>query len=334
MSSSPLLDIELICPTCLNPLTKADTLNLLKSHFICPFCNSLYPIVNSKPVLVPVCHRNIVHPLPDYMHASEKIKKSTLYTRSFKHLAWIPTLSVNLSRKKALANAFNEISSRISSQISKGKTLVIGCGNDQANILAVSTVPRSLVTFVDIDTSAKCDLIADAHCLPFSDSQFDFIIVTAVLEHVLSPASVIDELIRVSSKNALIYSEVPFLQPLHEYPYDFQRYTLHGHRLLFSHYFLIEYGITAGPISALLVFAEALLLNLFPLRSSLTRSLFKLPFRIIFSWLKYFDYLLPSIFGIGGLASCTYFYGRLLSQPIPSASYVRGLAETTSSSHV
>jgi Methylase involved in ubiquinone/menaquinone biosynthesis len=168
--------------------------------------------------------------------------------------------------------------------------------------------------FSDIDQSADCDIYADAHHLPFEDQAFDGVITTAVLEHVLDPWCVAREIVRVTKYSGIVYSELPFLQGVHEGAYDFTRFTMGGHRNLFSQYRELDSGVVAGPGTA---FVWAI--------SSLFRSLFKsdrlsvctdLMSRILFGWVKYVDYLIARHPIAEDFASCTYFYGEKKRVPL------------------
>ncbi len=105
---------------------------------------------------------------------------------------------------------------------------------------------------IDVYPSAEVDCIADAHCLPFPDSFFDCIIIQAVLEHVISPQGVVSEIHRVLSEKGIVYSELPFIQSVHEGPFDFTRFTHSGHQLLFTSFRLISTGVHHGPTQSLL----------------------------------------------------------------------------------
>lgn len=90
--------------------------------------------------------------------------------------------------------------------------------------------------YCDIDSNAEVDLFCDAHELPFVERVFHGVIITAVLEHVLYPERVVNEIHRVLVDGGAIYSEIPFMQQVHEGAYDFTRYTLSGHRLLMNQF--------------------------------------------------------------------------------------------------
>jgi len=57
---------------------------------------------------------------------------------------------------------------------------------------------------------------------------FDAVWIQAVLEHVLDPVRVVAEIHRVLRPGGLVYSEIPFMQEVHEGAYDFTRFRLSG----------------------------------------------------------------------------------------------------------
>ena len=124
------------------------------------------------------------------------------------------------------------------------KVLIIGAGeigNGLENFLT-----RHQCHGVDIYTSQNIDTVCDAHRLPFFDSEFDLVIIQAVLEHVIDPEKVISEIYRVLSDFGHVYAETPFMQPVHEGAYDFRRYTCMGHRLIFHSFDVIDFGPLGG----------------------------------------------------------------------------------------
>jgi SAM-dependent methyltransferase len=70
------------------------------------------------------------------------------------------------------------------------------------------------------------------HRIPREDGYFDAIICNAVLEHVENPQDVIREFFRVLRPGGHLYVCIPFLQPEHLDPTDYQRYTKDGLRRL------------------------------------------------------------------------------------------------------
>lgn len=79
------------------------------------------------------------------------------------------------------------------------------------------------------------------HEIPKPDGFFDAIICNAVLEHVANPDQVMQEFARVCRGGGALYLGVPFLQPEHKDPTDYQRYTADGlTRLAERHGFIVE----------------------------------------------------------------------------------------------
>lgn len=97
---------------------------------------------------------------------------------------------------------------------------------------------------VDIDNAYNfTDHISDVtKGLPFENNVFDLVLCSAVLEHVNEPIKVVSEIHRVLNHHGLVWSDIPFLQPLHRIPTDYQRYTIDGIRYLFRHFEEISSG--------------------------------------------------------------------------------------------
>lgn len=77
---------------------------------------------------------------------------------------------------------------------------------------------------------ARPDVFADAARLPFSDSSVDSVICLEVIEHLYDPASALAEIRRVLKPGGRAWVSIPFMYPIHNEPYDFQRFTEHGLR--------------------------------------------------------------------------------------------------------
>lgn len=78
--------------------------------------------------------------------------------------------------------------------------------------------------------AAQPDVFADAANLPFPAACFDGVFCLEVLEHVPEPAKVMQEIARVLKHGGRAWISMPFLYPLHDAPFDFQRYTVFGLR--------------------------------------------------------------------------------------------------------
>jgi SAM-dependent methyltransferase len=118
----------------------------------------------------------------------------------------------------------------------KGKVLNAGAGNRDIRRLVDGQLFNQ-----DIPTglhNANINIFSPLHQIPVEDGFFDVIICNAVLEHVANPDDVLREFHRVCKPKGVLYLCVPFMQPEHLDPTDFQRYTLDGlKRLVQQHGF-------------------------------------------------------------------------------------------------
>jgi SAM-dependent methyltransferase len=80
--------------------------------------------------------------------------------------------------------------------------------------------------------SENIDFVSPLHEIPTADGFFDTIICNAVLEHVANPDEIMDEFARVMAPGGSLYLTIPFMQPEHRDPTDYQRYTIDGIKLL------------------------------------------------------------------------------------------------------
>jgi SAM-dependent methyltransferase len=110
----------------------------------------------------------------------------------------------------------------------RGSVLDLGCG--RAPYRAWLSRRAASVVAVDVGLWPGVDVVADAHHLPFRDRCFDTVFCTELLEHVSDPRRVSEEVARVLSPGGHALVTVPFVYPLHESPYDFQRFTHFGLR--------------------------------------------------------------------------------------------------------
>jgi SAM-dependent methyltransferase len=129
--------------------------------------------------------------------------------------------------------------------------LIIGGGGLGAGVETFLQDASVQVIATDVYASANTQVVADAHHLPFDDGVFDGVWITAVLEHVLEPQTVVNEIWRVLKPAGLVYAETPFMQPVHGNAYDFTRFTACGHRWLFRRFEQIDAGASAGAGHAL-----------------------------------------------------------------------------------
>jgi SAM-dependent methyltransferase len=199
----------------------------------------------------------------------------------------------------------------------------VGSGHQKRELVAILGSPlQARLLCTDVSASADVDLFCDAHELPFDDGSFDALITTAVLEHVLYPERVAHELHRVLREGGLLYSEIPFIQQVHEGAHDFTRFTLSGHRRLLNGFQEIQSGMVAGPGTALVWSIEHFMIGF--TRNRLVRSLLRALARYTFFWIKYFDFFFRHRTAALDGASCTYFLGSRRNQVVSDADIIIG----------
>jgi SAM-dependent methyltransferase len=110
---------------------------------------------------------------------------------------------------------------------------------------------------VDLIDYKNVNIVSDIDRLPFRNNSIDILINIAVLEHVKNPDGVVEEINRVLKPGGVVYSYIPFLQPFHASPFDYNRYTSEGIINLYRNFELMSVKPTAGPMSTLLwIFQE------------------------------------------------------------------------------
>lgn len=287
----------------------------------CPSCAMRYPLSKGRPVLLR--QDNNVFPIDAYMaHQDSGPGRRSLVSR----LA--PDNGINLAKDRVLGKLRDLLDQRGPCAI-----LVVGGGRQRhwLSPLMQAKQPHILI-YTDIDAGADVEIFCDGHDLPFADGVFDAVITTAVLEHVLDPDRVAGEIGRVTKVGGLLYSELPFMQQVHEGAYDFTRYTLSGHRRLFRQFQALDSGLVAGPATALVWAIEAFAMGFF--RRHKLRSAAMLGARLCFFWLKYFDRMMDGHPTAMDGASCTYILGSRAQQPISDAEIVAGYVGAINVRHV
>jgi len=122
----------------------------------------------------------------------------------------------------------------------KGKVLNAGAGWRDVSHLIEGELTNQDITWPG-DERTNIHIHSPLHHIPVESNFFDAILCIAVLEHVENPEEVVPELYRVLKPGGHLILEVPFLQPEHKVPTDFQRYTRDGLVRLVSHHgFAVE----------------------------------------------------------------------------------------------
>ena len=237
------------CPVCKEELRrKEDALEC--ANDICDSTTRRYMIMSGIPVLIPFGMEHCVLSPPKEtasLNLGSKRRDLDEKTMKLKSLFRKVLMGENSDTRRNftyLARLLADCSSRV---------LVIGGGTvgSGANDFYDHCKSNNIsIESIDVYASSHCSVVADAHYLPFSDECFDMVIIQAVLEHVANPEKVVGEIRRVLTRRGIVYAETPFMQCVHEGPYDFTRFTNSGHRYLFRDFDEISSGVHHGAFSS------------------------------------------------------------------------------------
>lgn len=106
----------------------------------------------------------------------------------------------------------------------------------QENIICRKTIGPLVKEYVGLDMreGPGVDVVADAKSMPFPDNEFEVLISTDCLEHVDWPRDVMHEAFRVTKPGGLFYLTTVFDFEIHNFPWDYGRFTPEYIRLLLS----------------------------------------------------------------------------------------------------
>jgi len=82
------------------------------------------------------------------------------------------------------------------------------------------------------ERNAAINVVGSAYDLPFGSQYFDLILGLQIIEHLSDPLSFLQEAQRVLCHGGTIILTFPLINPVHEAPYDFFRFTEYGLRHL------------------------------------------------------------------------------------------------------
>jgi SAM-dependent methyltransferase len=289
----------LACPEC-----KGDV-NIDEEKIICYKCNNIYPIENGIPVLIN--EKNSIFKISDFkIHRGNDDTTGGRFQKKNKKL--LNYLLPNNSTNFQSGRNFKAICELLAKKNHQSVVLVIGAGERGAGIENLAHDNITLVS-TDVIFSPSIQFIVDGHDIPFKSNMFDGVIIQAVLEHVVDPYRVVNEIHRILKPTGIVYSETPFMQQVHMGRYDFTRFTHLGHRRLFRKFTEIKSGVICGPGVALSWSIENFFLSFLAQKATL-RRISRLVSRIIsfgFILLDRFTYNKPGAFDG---ASSFYFLGE------------------------
>jgi SAM-dependent methyltransferase len=182
----------------------------------------------------------------------------------------------------------------------EGLVLNIGSGN---------SLRQKGVVNVDMMDYENVDIVCDIHHLPFKDNSIDAVMSLAVLEHVREPANVLKEVHRVLKPGGRVFSVIPFMQPFHASPHDYQRYALPGIEFLHRDFQKVESGVYSGPVSGALWAVQEAMASVLSFGSEKLRNLLIIGLMLLTWPIKFLDLLAMRLPTAKNVASNFYFYG-------------------------
>jgi SAM-dependent methyltransferase len=298
LSLDTLVDQNLfICPRCASPVRR-EAGRLRCTGAPCRYADEPFPVVSGVPALVDFEHSVLdAERLRAFDGASELHRPR--YARALSRLLHPAntTAPANVSRMLEVLHGDAAGAGR------RPRILVIGGGTVGAGLEELYAEPSVDLISFDIYASYAVQFIADGHAIPLADESIDGVVIQAVLEHVLEPTVVAKEIHRVLRSGGIVYADTPFLQQVHEGPYDFNRFTDSGHRYLFRNFERIDSGAVAGAGTALRWSIDHFV-------RALTRSpLLGRVMALCLFWLSYTDRILDPKHSLDA-ASSVFFLGR------------------------
>ncbi len=99
-----------------------------------------------------------------------------------------------------------------------------GIKNNKRGQFNIETLPI-IVKYLNIDPKTNPDFLGNAENIPVKNNSFDGIICSQLLEHVINPKKILQEIYRVLKSGKHLLLTVPFLFRIHPDPNDYGRYT-------------------------------------------------------------------------------------------------------------
>jgi len=299
---------DLACPRCGAQLISRS------GAFHCVKCAESYPIISGLPVLIDFSE-SIVSLKQLQSHAADSAirrGRNDAFRRRVTR-AMLQTNKVTPANAKKFVLMARALSDR-------PKVLIVGGGSKGVGTEYLYDDPKLGLIAFDIYRSEVTQFIADAHQIPLEDASIDAVWIQAVLEHVLDPWRVVAEIARVLKPGGVVYAETPFMQQVHEGPYDFTRFTESGHRWLFRRFNCVESGVALGPGDQLLWAIEHAVRGIF---RSVNAGIAA---KLLLFWLRYVDKVIPTPYA-SDAASAVYFFGTKSGEsmrPRDIVEYYRG----------
>ncbi len=151
---------------------------------------------------------------PWIRRAKEGLRRSVLFPR------WIGAVHIEPVLRRSRAHV-------------TGTLLDVGCGRRPYEEMFRGHATR----YVGMDRPRRAEdarphVVGDAEALPFASGSVDTVLATELVEHLPRPEAFLAEAARVLRRPGALILSAPFMEPLHEEPRDFYRFTAFGLRAL------------------------------------------------------------------------------------------------------
>ena len=203
----------------------------------CPGASG-FPVVSGQPVLIDFANSIVGRDRFEDAAGQSPIKRSARGVRY-----WVRRIAFG---ENDVAPIYAKRMLGMLGKVEKPVILIIGGGTRGVGCDSLYDSPDARLIVFDIYASSETQFVADSHGIPLKTGSIDAVWIQAVLEHVLEPWRVADEIHRVLKADGLVYAETPFMQHVHEGAYDFTRFTENGHRWLFRRFDRIASGPVGG----------------------------------------------------------------------------------------
>lgn len=120
---------------------------------------------------------------------------------------------------------------------SKGLIIDIGCADKYLErVISDECIYLGLDYYITASDlyNTKPEVYGNAQQLPFAEDCAETVALLEVLEHLPNPDNAFSEACRILKQGGVLILTVPFLYPVHDAPYDYQRWTKHGLNELFN----------------------------------------------------------------------------------------------------
>jgi SAM-dependent methyltransferase len=274
-----------------------------------------YPVVNGVPIVL-VAGRGLFR-AEDYLAEARAPVRPGLpgraegVARRIVHAPPSITRNVGSDENYAeLARLLHERAGRVGS----ARVLVVGGATEGIGIRALLDAPWVEATETDVVIGERTQVVCDGHDLPFAAGTFDAVVCQGMLQLAADPARVVAEMHRVLAPRGYLYSETPFLQPVHDGGCDFVRWTHMGHLRLLRAFDPVRSGAHNGPGMAL-AWAFSGFATALAGRSRPAHALARRLASLATFWLTWFDRRLTRSPGGLDAAAGTYVLGRRREVP-------------------